>query len=113
MYALSSPNSKLRDRLREFCLADAGRAREKRYTAGAATARGLADTGDGALDDVEHVRDSMRLASDPAPNEFLRAINFRTVDLPPRIVRYADFVAPHGIGDLADRETFTPRELSD
>src|SRR5690606_17859777 len=91
------PEQQARDRLGQLGLADAGRPGQEGDAAGAAAAP-TTDAGGGALDDVEHVLDSVVLAAHAGLDVRLGAFELGAIDLAPDVLGDAELVAADGLG---------------
>ena len=107
----------LRERLRQFGLAHAGRPREEQHAARPAAARARLRAGQPhhrALQDVERLDHRRVLALDAIFDERLRVADlFAQVVLAPRVVERAHLVAAHRVVDGHDPQALPAGELGD
>ena len=96
-----------------FRFSDTGRAGEECDAPGATAPRRLADSGDGTLDDIEHVGDGVGLTLYPSLHEFLCRTDLVAADLAPGIFRYADLETSDRVRDPVECDILAPRELRD
>src|ERR1700722_12082164 len=87
------------DCLCELRFSDTGRAGQECNASWSSAPRRLADSGDGAFDDIQHVGDGMGLTLYPSLHEFLCRTDLVAADLAPGTFRYADLEASDRVRD--------------